>query len=112
MTNSIRDIIEKQFKRWADEDDIDETWEPCDVKDFAEQVAKEVIEQTIAITRMNALRNGHDSLENVLIEKARNDIKNYFNVDEVDVNVIFDKNEFFRAFYNLPRKGDKAYDEQ
>lgn len=45
MTNSIRDIIEKQFSRWADEDDIDETWEPCDVKDFAYQVAIEAVEQ-------------------------------------------------------------------
>lgn len=107
--NNIREIIEKEFNYWVDEPD--ELWEAGDVKDFAEQVAIEVLETVLGICRMLILRNGQNSEGNKVNSKIREEVMKYFDISERDVNEIFNTNVKFREHFNLQRKGDPTYHE-
>ncbi len=107
--NNIREIIEKEFNYWVDEQD--ELWEAGDVKDFAEQITKEAIEIVLGICRMLVLLNGRNSEGNMVNSKIREEVMKYFDITERDVNEIFNTNVKFREHLNLPRKGDPTYHE-
>jgi len=74
-----------------------------------EQFVELIIEDAIAITRMVSYRNGIDSVENRAIGLVRKHLIDFFDIQERNVNEIFDKNELFREYFKIPRKGDRTY---
>jgi hypothetical protein len=56
-----RDRIEEEFRKWVDDDDTDQNWEPCDVKAFAESIAD--IARNDAMEE--AIRSAHQSIDSL-----------------------------------------------
>lgn len=73
------------------------------------EFAKLIAQHAIAITHMRQYRNGPDSAENQVIRKIRNDLMQYFGIEDVDVNEIFNENELFREYFKLPKLGDRTW---
>ena len=101
--NNLHHLIEKEFAKWALPDEL---WEAQDVKDFGYAIIKDAIQTTIGICRMRVLRNGPNSEGNMVNAEIREEVLKYFDIEERDINEIFDTNAQFRAHFKCPRKDD------
>lgn len=112
--NNLHHLIEKEFAKWVSPDDQEPLWEPCDVKDFAYTVIKEAIQTTIGICRMQLSHDyvlgGSPTESDVANAKIREEVLKYFDIEERDIDEIFDTNAQFRAHFKCPRKDDPTYE--
>ncbi len=78
MSTQLQYMINKEFNKWTD--DPNKTWKASDVKAFADNIAEQVVNQTLIVTKVLEVRNNPDSIESKKLQELRSTLMEYFGV--------------------------------
>lgn len=67
-----------------------------------EKVVEFAIQHVLAIIHLRTCQNEKNSIESIAVEKVREDIVNYFQIEERSVNETIDNSELLREYFNIP----------
>ena len=98
MNERIKELV-VQAKFMAEETINKQISKNAELDAFTEKFAELVVHHCVGITEMFRPRNGHNSAENVILDRVEESVHKYFDIEPQNINDLWKNSAAFREYF-------------